>query len=73
MSEPNRFPAEKKRYAKGWKIVSWTLGMAAVFWLIVNGKGDHENQVEHLLIGAAVGFVLGVLFTRNWKMNRPFN
>lgn len=73
LPEINRLPAEKKGYAKAWKIVSWTFGMALVFWLVVNGKGDHENQIEHLLMGAAVGLVLGVLFTRNWKMNQPFN
>jgi hypothetical protein len=59
--------------AKGWKVLGWTLGMALVVWLITNGKGDYRDPVEHILIGAALGLALGFLFTRNWKMNRPFN
>jgi hypothetical protein len=48
MSEIDRLLAEKKRFAKQWKIVGWTLGMAFVVWLITNGKegglrGTHSD------------------------------
>ena len=39
--------------------------MAVAVFLITDGKTISE--VQHLLIGAALGFVLGILFSRNQK------
>jgi ElaB/YqjD/DUF883 family membrane-anchored ribosome-binding protein len=49
------------------KDVDWTLGMAFAAFLIFDGKTTSEHPLQHLLIGAALGFVLGLLFSRNQK------
>jgi ElaB/YqjD/DUF883 family membrane-anchored ribosome-binding protein len=67
MSELARFLESRKRYAKEWKIVSWTLGMALAVFLITDGKTTSEHPLQHLLIGAALGLALGFLFSRNLK------
>ena len=69
MSELARFWESRKRYAKEWKIVWWTLGMAVGVYLITDGKSISEHPLQHLLIGAALGLVLGFLFSRNLKAN----
>ena len=65
MSELTRILAS--RYAKQWRIVDWTLGMSFAAFLIFDGKAISEHPLQHLLIGAALGFVLGFLFSRNPK------
>jgi len=65
MSELTRILAS--RYAKQWRIVDWTLGMAFAAFLIFDGEAISEHLLQHLLIGAALGFVLGFLFSRNQK------
>jgi hypothetical protein len=67
MSEPARIVEWRTRYAKQWRIVDWTLGMAFAAFLIFDGKTISEHLLQHLLIGAALGFVLGFLFSRNQK------
>jgi ElaB/YqjD/DUF883 family membrane-anchored ribosome-binding protein len=67
MSELTRLSESRKRYAKEWKIVSWTLGMTLAVFLITGGKATSEHPLQHLLIGAALGLVLGFLFSRNLK------
>jgi hypothetical protein len=41
--------------------------MAVSVFLITDGKAISEHRLQHLLIGAALGFVLGFLFSRNQK------
>jgi hypothetical protein len=36
-------------------------------FVIVDGKATSKHLLQHLLIGAALGFVLGFLFPRNQK------
>ena len=71
MSELTRLGGIEKRYAKEWKIVGWTFGMAFAVFLITDGKVTSEHPLQHLLIGAALGFVLGFLFSRNLKAKSP--
>jgi ABC-type nitrate/sulfonate/bicarbonate transport system permease component len=73
MSELTRLSESRKRYAKEWKIVSWTLGMALAVFLITDGKTTSKHALRHLLIGAALGFVLGLLFTWNPKAKSAVN
>ena len=64
----------RKRFAKEWKIVWWTIGMMFGVFLITDGKGGISGHpLQHLFIGAALGFVLGYLFSRRLKVptNRP--
>jgi hypothetical protein len=67
MAELTRIVEWKTRYPKEWKIVRWTWGMAVAVFLITYGKAISEHPLQHLLIGAALGFVLGLLFSRNQK------
>ena len=68
MSELNRIVEWRTpRYATKWKIVDWTLGMAFAAFVIFDGNATSKNLLQHLLIGAALGFVLGFLFSRNQK------
>jgi len=69
MSELNRLAESRKRYAKEWKIVWWTLGMALAVYLITDGKTISEHPLRHLITGAALGFVLGFLVSQNLKAN----
>jgi ElaB/YqjD/DUF883 family membrane-anchored ribosome-binding protein len=71
MSELNRLLESRKRYTKEWKILGWTLGMAFAVFLITDGKVASEHPLQHLLIGAALGVVLGFLFSRNLKRESP--
>jgi hypothetical protein len=50
--------------AKLLKILSWTLGMAIAVFLMTDGKVTSEHPLQHLLIGALLGFVLGAVFSR---------
>jgi inner membrane protein involved in colicin E2 resistance len=61
----NRIVEWRTRRAKEWKILDWTLGMAFAAFLVFDGKGISEHLLQHLLIGAALGLVLGFLFSRN--------
>ena len=65
MSELTRILAS--RYAKQWRIVDWTLGMSFAAFLIFRWQGYFRTPFAALLIGAALGFVLGFLFSRNPK------
>jgi hypothetical protein len=67
MSELTRIVEWRTRNPKEWKIVRWTWGMAVAVFLITDGKVASEHPLQHLLIGAALGFVLGLLFSRNQK------
>ncbi len=71
MSELTRFVEWRQRYAREWKVVEWTLGMAFAVFLITDGKTTSEHPLQHLLIGAALGFVLSLLFSRNLKRKSP--
>ena len=54
--------------AKIIKIVGWTLGMTVSVHLIWDGKGSSASeydQAQHALIGAAIGLILGIIFSRN--------
>jgi hypothetical protein len=57
----------RTRRTNGWKIVDWTLGMAFAVFLVFEGKTIFEHLVQHLFFGAALGFILGFLFSRNWN------
>ena len=73
MSELNRIVEWRTpRYATKWKIVDWTLGMAFAAFVIFDGKATSEHLLQHLLIGAALGFVLASSFhvTRRRKARR---
>jgi len=62
----------RKRFAKEWKIVGWTVGMMFGIYLITDGKTISEHPFQHLLIGAALGLVLGYLFSRRLRgTDRP--
>ena len=47
--------------------------MAFAVFLITDGKVTSEHPLQHPLIGAALGFVLGVLFSRNLKAKSQAN
>jgi hypothetical protein len=64
MSGLNHIVEWRTRRAKEWKIVDWTLGMAFAAFLAFDGKTISEHMLQHLLPGAALGFVLGFLFSR---------
>ena len=49
------------------KIISWTVGMAMGVFLITDGKMETVHPLRHALIGAAIGLVLGFVFSRNTK------
>ena len=50
--------------AKIIKIVGWTLGMTVGVFLITDGKGGSDHPWQHALIGAAIGLILGIIFSR---------
>jgi hypothetical protein len=56
--------------AKVFKVVAWTLGMAIGVYLITDGKSMSEHPLEHALIGASIGLVLGFLFARSLKPSK---
>jgi hypothetical protein len=70
MSSLARLLESRKTYAKQWKIVSWTLGMAFAVFLITDGKATSEHPVLHLLMGAALGLFLGFFVSRNIGANK---
>ena len=53
--------------AKIIKIVGWTLGMTVGVYLITDGKSESQHPLEHALIGASIGLVLGFFFAANLK------
>ena len=65
MSELSRLLESKKAYARQWKVVWWTLGMAFAVSLITDGKTISKHPVLHLLMGAGLGLLLGLFFSRN--------
>ena len=67
MSELTRLLEARKRYAKQWKILGWTVGMTFGVFLITDGKTTSQHPLQHLLIGAALGLALGVVFSRSMK------
>jgi hypothetical protein len=56
---------------KIFKIVAWTLGMTVGVYLITDGKSISQHPLEHALIGASIGLVLGFLFARKLKPSKP--
>jgi len=50
--------------AKIIKIVGWTLGMTLGVHLIFDGKVASAYEKEHALIGATIGLILGIIFSR---------
>ena len=71
MSELTRIVQWRQRHAREWKVIEWTVGMAFAVFLITDGKVTSEHPLQHLLIGAALGFVLSLLFSRNLKRKSP--
>ena len=69
MSELDRILESRKRYAKQWRIVWWTLGMTVGVFLITDGKSLSEHPLEHALIGAALGLLVGFFVSRKMKVN----
>jgi hypothetical protein len=67
MSELSKLIEARRTFAKQWKIVGWTFGIAFATYLITDGKGGSEHPFRHLLIGAAIGWVLGLAFSRSLK------
>jgi len=65
MSELSNLINSGRRFSKEWKIVAWTLGMTIGVYLITDSKSISEHPLQHLLIGAALGLLLGYLFSRN--------
>ena len=65
MSELSNLLNSRRKYSKEWKIVAWTLGMTIGVYLITDGKTISEHPLQRLLIGAALGLLLGYLFSRN--------
>jgi hypothetical protein len=54
-----RLIESRKIYARQWKIVWWTLGMTVGVYLIADGKSQSEHPLDHALIGAALGLLVG--------------
>jgi hypothetical protein len=71
MSGLNHIVEWRTKRAKSWKIVDWTLGTAFAAFLVFDGKTVSEHFWQHLLLGAALGFVLGFLFSIRQKMKGP--
>jgi hypothetical protein len=67
MSELTRLTDSRRRYAKEWKITVWTLGIAFAVYLVTDGKTTSAHPIQHLLLGAVLGLVLGYFFSRNVK------
>jgi len=65
MSSLSRLLESRKTYAKQWKVVWWTLGMAFAVSLITDGKTISKHPVLHVLMGAGLGLILGFLFSRH--------
>jgi len=65
MSSLSHLLESRKTYAKQWKVVWWTLGMAFAVSLITDGKAISEHPVLHVLMGAGLGLLLGFLFSRS--------
>jgi hypothetical protein len=55
--------------ARIFKIVAWAVGMAVAVYLIIDGKSGSQRAIEHALVGAGIGLILGILFARNLKPN----
>jgi hypothetical protein len=70
MSSLSRLLESRKTYAKQWKVLWWTLGMAFAVSLITDGKTVSKHPVPHLLMGAGLGLLLGLLFSRNVGANK---
>ena len=59
--------SQKRMKAKLIKIIGWTVGVAVGVFLIVDGKMETFHPLRHALIGAAIGLVLGLIFSRKTK------
>jgi hypothetical protein len=46
------------------KVVGWTLGMTAGLSLITDGKSESGHPWQHALIGASIGLIFGLIFSR---------
>jgi hypothetical protein len=51
------------------KIVGWTVGMTVGVYLITDGKTQSDHPWQHALIGAAIGLILGIIFSRKLGKN----
>jgi hypothetical protein len=56
--------------AKIFKIMGWTLGMTVGVYLITDGKSTSQYPLEHALIGACLGLVLGFFFAASLKTSK---
>jgi hypothetical protein len=70
MSSLSRLLESRKTYAKQWKVVWWTLGMAFAVSLITDGKTVSPHPLLHLFMGAGLGLLLGLVFSRNLRANK---
>ena len=59
--------SQKRMKAKLIKIIGWTVGVVVGVFLIVDGKMETFHPLRHALIGAAIGLVLGLIFSRKTK------
>jgi hypothetical protein len=50
--------------AKIIKVVGWAVGMTVGVFLITDGKTQSDHPWQHALIGAAIGLILGIIFSR---------
>jgi hypothetical protein len=66
VSELTRLANGSRKYAREWKVTTWTLGVGFVFWVVADAKGG-SGQVEGILIGALLGFGCGLLVSRRLK------
>jgi uncharacterized membrane protein YqaE (UPF0057 family) len=48
---------------RAFKVLGWTMGMSfAVYVMLSKGFVSPQEHLEHALIGAAIGLVLGIIF-----------
>jgi hypothetical protein len=66
MSSLNRIVEWRTSRTNEWKILDWAAGMAFAAFLVLDSKTISQCLL-HLLTGAALGFLLGFLFSRNWN------
>ena len=52
------------------KVLAWTVGMAAAVILVIDGKSNSPAAGIHLLGGALVGLVLGIIFSRKTQEDK---
>jgi hypothetical protein len=63
MSERPNLTISDQKSIRRWKIVCWALVGAVAAYLMFDGKTRSTKWPFHLLLGAAVGWFLGFLFS----------